>query len=62
MTHLGCKTILLLGIQASWMKSTLVIMDLVSLSFCLWNNVSLMHPITACFLLLLHGWLVLFSS
>lgn len=55
MTHLGCKTILLLGIQASWMKSTLVIMDLVSLSFCLWNNVSLMHPITACFLLLLHG-------
>ena len=43
------------------MKSTWVIMDLVSPSFCLLNNVSLRHPITACFLLLLHGCSVLFS-
>ena len=61
-THLGCKTILLLGIQVSWVKSTWVITDLVSPSFCLLNNVSLRHPITASFLLVLHECSVLFSS
>lgn len=62
MTHLSCGTVLLLGIQVSWVKSTWLIMDLVSPSFCLLNNVSLVHPITDCFLLLLHGCLVLFCS
>lgn len=58
MTHKGWKGILPLGIQVSQVKNTWLVMDLVS-PFCLLNNESFMHPVTACFLLLPHGCSVL---
>lgn len=58
MTHLGCKTFPLLGILGEKYLGD----HGLSISFLFLKNGSLMHPITACFLLLLHACLVWFCS